>query len=417
MKKISLIILLACITLSGYSQLNWYPQNSGTNVVLFDIHFVDHLYGWACGNSGSVLHTIDGGSNWYDQEAPPNNTYYGIHFPGTQAGYACGYGGKIIQTSDGGLSWTTQVSNTNTYLYDIFFIDEQTGWIVGGDNGTFPSYISHQVILHTSDGGNTWIKQVEQSYESPLRCVFFINQNNGYAVSEGGDILATTNSGYTWSTQETFSSYEFRGVFFTDINHGWVVGEYLGLPHAAAVFVTENGGSTWIEHVVTEDYSFNAVFFNDNLNGWLAGGTSGEGALYYTHDGGLTWIQDDPVTENFLFDIHFVDYVSGWAVGNIGTIISSSDPVGIEDRKSSVNISVYPNPASESLTIEIITGSDDHINISMLNAVGQVVYREETFVPNSLIIKIDTRDYNNGLYFLIVDQQNERTIKKVIVNH
>src|SRR5210317_1290648 len=137
----------------------------------------------------------------------------------------------------------------------MFFTDENTGWIVGGDNGTFPSLIPYRIILHTSDGGANWVKQVDASDEAPLRSVFFVNGNTGYAVSENGEILHTSDGGTNWSRQADFSSNELRSVFFLDEDHGWVVGEYLGLPHETVILITADGGENWAEHYFYEGFS------------------------------------------------------------------------------------------------------------------------------------------------------------------
>ena len=40
----------------------WSPQNSGTNNTLYTINFVDQNNGWVSGDSGTILHTLNGGT-------------------------------------------------------------------------------------------------------------------------------------------------------------------------------------------------------------------------------------------------------------------------------------------------------------------------------------------------------------------
>lgn len=42
--------------------LSWVPQNSGTNNTLYTIDFIDQDNGWISGDSGTILHTINGGT-------------------------------------------------------------------------------------------------------------------------------------------------------------------------------------------------------------------------------------------------------------------------------------------------------------------------------------------------------------------
>lgn len=418
MKRITLNFAVLLITLGAYSQMTWHSQNSGTNSVLFDIHFVDQYNGWACGNTGTIVHTTDGGLNWIVQDPPPNNTYYAVHFADTQTGYACGYGGKIINTINGGEIWESQQSNSDTYLYDIQFISPQVGWACGGDNGTFPSLISYREILFTSDGGNTWIKQISESHASPLRGISFINQDIGYAVSEGGDILFTENGGDNWVVQASFPTYEFRNVFFTDINNGWAVSEYLGLPHAAVIFKTQDGGLNWTAVEVSQETSLYNIMFTDANNGWAVGGTVASSAMYYTHDGGDTWHQNEVGVSEFLFGIWFTDEYTGWAAGNSGTILATDQAVQIIEDDLFAGISLYPNPASDKLTVEAEALSVDHTRLFLFNQLGQLIKGPEDITSAKAgSITLNTSSLQSGIYTLVVESTGQRSARKIIISN
>ncbi len=136
-------------------QTQWYIQNSNSNRELTDVCFIDQNTGWISGWTGTILKTTDSGQNWNAlPNVPPNNAYYSLIFTDAMNGWATGYSGKIIHTTDGGESWTSQTSPVSTDLYNVYFLDSQNGWIAGGDEGSFPSYIQHRAILHTTNGGN-----------------------------------------------------------------------------------------------------------------------------------------------------------------------------------------------------------------------------------------------------------------------
>ena len=46
---------------------NWTEQNSGTSEWFNDIYFVDNQTGWAVGEKGTIVATIDGGETWTSQ--------------------------------------------------------------------------------------------------------------------------------------------------------------------------------------------------------------------------------------------------------------------------------------------------------------------------------------------------------------
>jgi hypothetical protein len=63
-------------------------------------------------------------------------------------------------------------------LYDVAFVDLNEGWAVGMSG----------MILHTTDGGDTWDYQVSGTW-TDLLSVTFTDANHGWAVGYGGTIL------------------------------------------------------------------------------------------------------------------------------------------------------------------------------------------------------------------------------------
>jgi hypothetical protein len=83
-------------------------------------------------------------------------------------GFAVGNNGTILRTVDGGDNWTENESGTLSSLFSIFFWNPDSGTVVGSE-GT---------ILHTTDGGVTSVRQtegvmpdrfrLEQNYPNPF---------------------------------------------------------------------------------------------------------------------------------------------------------------------------------------------------------------------------------------------------------
>ena len=232
----------------SYSQSTWMTQNSGTSSILQSVFFVDKNNGWIAG-AGPIIHTINGGATWMAQSTPPLSGFYvSVYFIDVMNGWACGNEARIIHTTDGGNTWVTQ-PNPYTFpspiLYDIYFANPDTGWAVGSDHGTYPTFISHCVVLYTTNGGNTWSIQLNQSYKKPLINISFTSSSNGYAAGEWGGIIHTSNGGNSWLAKTPISSYALYGIHFVDSMNGWVSGEYLGVPHVSSIHKTTDGGNTW----------------------------------------------------------------------------------------------------------------------------------------------------------------------------
>jgi len=191
------------------------------------IFFTDKNSGWAVGNEGTILHTIDGGNSWNKQESKSSNDLNSVTFTDSDNGWAVGNSGTILHTTDRGKIWKPQESNTSEWLYSVTFTDANNGWVVGED-GT---------ILNTTDGGNSWSTQ---NSITPIRLlsVTFTDANNGWAVGEGGIILHTADGGKSWNKQDGKTTDILQSVTFTDVNNGWAVG-------GGTILHSTDGGENW----------------------------------------------------------------------------------------------------------------------------------------------------------------------------
>ncbi len=345
MKRL-IFTLLILFSIPCLSQTIWQYQNSGTSSILQGVYFVDQDYGWIAG-ANIILHTTDGGNTWVNQPAPPVSIYYvGIFFIDRMNGWACGNDAKIIHTTNGGNTWVSQPHSytfPNPILYDIYFANADTGWAVGGDHGTYPSFINRRVILYTTNGGNTWSFQLDAQNERPLISAHFISKTEGFAAGEFGDIVHTSDGGNTWTAKTPISSYEPYGIYFADSNNGWVAGEYGGVPHTSSISKTTDGGLTWnTQNFLTDEY-FLDIYFVDNLNGWAVGGTPGyitnqHASIMHTTDGGINWQTQNVPTNSALGGVNFVDANSGWAVGVNGIVLTYENPTPVELTSFNANV-------------------------------------------------------------------------------
>ena len=232
----------------GISQTTWFNQNSGTSSILQDVYFVDQNNGWIAGGH-IILHTSDGGLTWTEQTAPPVSIFYvDIFFTDPMNGWACGNDAIIIHTTDGGSTWLQQANpyyGGNHILYGVYFVNADTGWVVGGDHGIYPNFTNHRIILYTTNAGSTWNYQLNTSGQKPLFCVYFSSSIDGFAASEYGEIVHTSDGGISWIEKTQISVYEIFSIYFKDSNTGWAVGEYLGVPHVSSISKTTDGGNTW----------------------------------------------------------------------------------------------------------------------------------------------------------------------------
>jgi len=324
--------------------MNWsYAHWLGVEM-LEDMDFVDELYGWTCGfgaDGGLIWYTPDGGEHWYDQ--PPGTPYCltGIYFLDRQRGWACGENGTIFHTENGGETWEEQASGTTIWLKKILFVDDQYGWCVGHDI-TVP-YTG--IILATTDGGQHWSPQTVQGIDTPmLESVWFTDRSNGWAVGREW-ILHTTDGGLTWIGDHQ-PGEEFFCVRFADARHGWILsGDY--------VLATANGGCCWVRQELGNQDQMGAACFPTAEQGWIVGG-----GILHTDSGGFGTCRGMKA----LSDFHSVKVQNVIVTAVIGTDIYVQQPnrsSGILARGLSAGIDIEEGDVLSSLTGTMSRTADD----------------------------------------------------------
>jgi photosystem II stability/assembly factor-like uncharacterized protein len=285
----------------------WHAESAraaGTSGELDAVDFVDTTHGWTLGNSTdasfnstpTLLATTDGGAHWNAEsvgDLGSDGTLASIHFIDRNDGWVVGSntdGAVILVTTDGGLTWNAQdagYGGVSAMLTSVTFVDAEHGWAVGS---SFAGVGNSCLILATSDGGVTWNTQDTGSAHTldnmaVLDSVTFVNDRLGWAVGDTGGapdeapiILATRNGGLTWKAQRATSKRVYGGLYsmsFVDSRHGWAVGgdggEQVGSP---VILHTTNGGKTWKREkapAVDKDAFLAGVTFANAQRGWAVG--------------------------------------------------------------------------------------------------------------------------------------------------
>ncbi|GIU14555.1 WD40/YVTN/BNR-like repeat-containing protein [Shewanella glacialipiscicola] len=89
-------------------------------------------------------------------------------------------------------SWQQVATPVSSQLTKVFFIDQKRGWAVGHD----------ATILHTQDGGQTWLQQMHSpEIEKPFLDVVFLSENHGIAIGAYGLFYRTSDGGAHWSDE------------------------------------------------------------------------------------------------------------------------------------------------------------------------------------------------------------------------
>ncbi len=279
----------------------------GFPISLASITLVNQSSGWAVGLEGQIMKTDNNGKTW-KMAAKRNECGGKTFFINNNTGWLhntlWSHSTNICRTDDGGHTWEKQ--DTGIEVSDVFFIDSVTGWAVGSLKEAAPGQKPGDLVVlgkvwnivkFTNDGGKTWRTQfknviADNLFYPGLEGVFFINRNTGWAVGYKGTILHTTDGGATWILQKSRNSKIYlTTVLFVDPNVGWIIGSTGEDEEAGYILHTTDGGNHWqTQYKYKKDSGLDGIFFMDDKSGWITGATEyGYGWLLHTTDAGKTW--------------------------------------------------------------------------------------------------------------------------------
>ena len=229
----------------GLSAKDWEYQESGTTFRLTAVSFVDRECGWAVGENGDILATLDGGTNWKDL-----NPYILDQVPTAVFAYP-----------------------RTCHFRSVYFLDRANGWVAGEmtllgvePEDIFPIPTQFGIILHTRDGGLSWecqypckvwtdISSEVRPFVKEINDIFFLNARQGWAVGDDFYYLATKDGGNTWEEMPIgfWAIPEIRqnltATRWISPQRGWVAGYQYDMFYTERrngfIAQTEDGGKTW----------------------------------------------------------------------------------------------------------------------------------------------------------------------------
>ncbi len=417
-----LILLFVALVLNT-ANAQWIRQNSGTKSSLNSVYFTGSLTGYAAGDEGTILNTVNGGKNWTTQTSGISKRLTSLCFTDSLTGYAVGDSGTILKTMNGGNTWIQLPGGTNVNLKSVSFYDSMNGLIVG-EEGT---------ILKTVDGGNTWIQQTS-GVTIPLSSVCFADTLTAYIITDSdyawegeGTVLKTVNGGANWDILASGRNWIpnapggfyllLTSVYFTDAVNGCIVGYGLAPSvHGSSysevtdsfILNTTDGGITWTE---TEGYgrALLSVHSPDLNTGYVVGE---KGKILRTTDRGATWSSQISGIGETLRSVYFADSLTGYAAGDHGIILKTTNGglFGITGYTDEGFVNVYPNPVQTELTI-MIHNSVDQCSLVILNEAGVEVYVQQ-IEDNFLVINV--KELAGGVYFLKFFNKDFMEVEKIV---
>lgn len=233
----------------------WQRRPSGTAKALAAVSFADPGHGVIVGSGGTVLASNDGGGTWRPLSSGTKDQLLSVHALSTARAFAVGAFGTVLSTSDGGQAWSKHELKWDSLiermikeggyiepnLNAVYFSSPQNGWIVG----------EFGLVLHTKDGGKSWVSQRYGSDLPQLYAVEFLDDRRGWALGQAGSLIETRDGGQRWSPVALETKRDLYDMSLEG-ERGMIVGD-------SVVLVSRDGGSSWKSRSSTPE------------DGWLSG--------------------------------------------------------------------------------------------------------------------------------------------------
>ncbi|HLG40273.1 MAG TPA: hypothetical protein VI461_11425, partial [Chitinophagaceae bacterium] len=344
MRKFILLSLFSTMIASGlFSQDYWIRVPSPTTKWLLQCHFIDTVYGWACGDSGAIVHTSNAGTNWTAQNSGiANFVIDDIFFTSRYNGWALSNdylftGTIVLRTTNGGQTWTnSRFPDTTVVLYTVYFLDSLTGFL----GGSFPGK-----IFKTTTGGANWFEcNIDTAY-CPYLYLFpkydfaFLNANTGYSCGGQYDIQGmvwkTTDGGLNWKTYCVTPEPLF---VIKPISASKILATGGDFEYGMSIAVSWDSGNTWIYDTTNLFGVGRSLAFRTTTEVWVP-------LSFYQHWGlnldsaniFSAWLEIPAPDSTAVYAAHFVTPTFGWAFGTGGAIMKyNTSVIGINQNQNRV---------------------------------------------------------------------------------
>ncbi len=340
-------------------------------------------------------------------------------------------GGNLINFNN-----TSSTTGTQTYVWDF------------GDNNTStgfnPSYtysnpgIYGVTLTATTSTGATcsyfdtvYVNSCNASFGSQVSGTGMVNFTNFSAVSnqtyyawdfgDGSPAANTRNASHTYTASGTYLVTLFLFDSLSNCNSTSIdsVNIAIAPPSACnASYRVELDTTTSFKVVLvnTSSYLQSHSYFWDFGDGTSAAGRTP--VHQYQNFG--SFLVCLTITDNQLnCTSTFCDTIgmdSTGALKSLGWGLQVKNPVsvGVEEVTSLEDFSIYPNPATDNITIEF-GDNTKLVQVQLMDISGREIYSGQN-QGNQLTQKIDLSGVKSGFYFVIIREGENKRVEKIIVN-
>jgi len=289
---------------------------------LNSVYFTDDLIGYACGNNGVVVKTINGGATWGATGATGvSAALHNIYFKDLLTGYVMGDAGTILKTIDAGLNWSNQTSPGTGAgnIYAAAFTGNGQALLAGTSNGA---------------GTNNLEVLKDESFDYSTR--FYYDRLGRLIVSENTKQFNKTTKAYSYTVYDALGRISEVGEIATASDIAALAGKHGVIAKDADYAAWLSAGTkteitkTVYDYFVTLTPAPSPVFAQENLRTRVSaisidedGNGTNEHSTYFSYDihGNVkTLLQNNPSLAALSHQYKRTDYEYDLVSGNVNAV-------------------------------------------------------------------------------------------------
>jgi len=283
-------------------------------------------------------------------------------------------------------------------------------------------------IFFSGNNGDSWVSVNNNLSNPSVECI--VTSGNDVYIGTWNGVYMSSNNGTTWTSLN-------NGIPSGIINTLAISGQRIFAGTSGnGVYLSVNGGAIWnpVNNGLPANISFYALAFNGTT---IFAGACSDGSVYRSDNNGASWtaanngltdlcITTLNVNENIIYagtqtGIFFSsnngdswsESDNGLLAGTFGSGVwrrQRAEITGMKEAATSQSdLLVYPNPATNVITIDFMTATNTLKTIEIYDIQG--VKRFETQTAESTII-IDVADYPSGIYFVKMKTSDSNQVQR-----
>ena len=273
-------------------------------------------------------------------------------------------------------------------------------------------YTGYDEVYKSSNGGSTW-ESISQDFGGNLNHLKIGSNSVTMYAARGSNLYKTSSGGVigSWSQLSGFSG-SINSIAIHPADPDKIA---IATTGADKVYVSTNGGASWTSYLFNlPNFSARALVWDHTVNNGLYLGMNY--GVFYINDMFTEW---QPFSNNLpnviISELEINTAENKIYAGTYGRGLWKSDlfddTLSVEDFELNT-ISMYPNPAKNQISLTWNKG--EQVAVKIYNSLGKMMYYTK---GKSLLntLKIDTSQYNSGLYFVTVNTINGVVTKKLII--